>query len=289
LFECISEFPGAYFQVFTNGTLLTPDIARTMKKLGNVTPLISIEGIGHESDRRRNGHGVYASALEAIATCRRFRLLTGVASSVCTRNIDQVVRDEFVEEMISRGVHYLWYYIYRPVGPRPHPELALNPEQIRRLRRFMVEARVRHPIGIIDTYWDADGRAVCPGAMGLSHHLNPSGDIEFCPPLQFSFDRIKPGDRFSQIVRNSSALADLRTRIAGATRGCILLNDPEGLSAWLTELNAQDSSGRGQALAELLSRPSFPCHALPGEEIPEKSWFYRLAKRFGFFGFSAYG
>jgi hypothetical protein len=32
-----------------------------------------------------------------------------------------------------------------------------------------------------------------------------------------------------------------------------------------------------------------PCHDLPGQEIPERHWLYRYAKRRWFFGFGTYG
>jgi MoaA/NifB/PqqE/SkfB family radical SAM enzyme len=289
LLTLIETFPGVYFQLFTNGTLLTDEVARKLARLGNVSPLISIEGLEAESDRRRGGTGVFTSALAAVENCRRHRLLTGVATSVCQTNFDQLVRAQFVDELVRRGVHYLWYYIYRPVGPRPHPEQALSAEQILALRRFIVAARSNHPIAVIDTYWDADGQAVCPGAMGLSHHLNPSGHLEFCPPLQFAFDRLLPGESFADKMRRSRSLEHLRHWIAESTRGCILLSDPRGLHDKLVELGAIDSSGRGTAWQELLAMPPQPCHHLPGQEIPETSPIYRLAKKFGFFGFSAYG
>lgn len=289
LFQIFEDFPGAYFQVFTNGTLLTDDIARKFQRYGNVTPLISIEGLEDESDRRRNGHGVYMSALTALENCRRHKLLVGVASSVCQGNYDDLVKDSFIEGLIERGAHYLWYYIYRPVGARPHPERALNKEQIVGLRKFMVEARPRHPIGIIDTYWDADGKAVCPGAMGLSHHLNPEGFVEFCPPFQFSFDRLADKGSLVELMNNADKLEQLRQMIAEETRGCILLNNPEKLYAWLNQLQAIDSSGRNSAYAELEAMRAVPCHHIADCEIPEKSLIYRIAKRLSFFGFSAYG
>ena len=55
LFALIEKHPDAYFQIFTNGTLLTNKIAEKIKKLGNVTPLISVEGNITVSDQRRGG------------------------------------------------------------------------------------------------------------------------------------------------------------------------------------------------------------------------------------------
>ncbi|MBF0543069.1 MAG: radical SAM protein [Candidatus Riflebacteria bacterium] len=289
LFQLIEEFPEAYFQLFSNGTFLTFEVAEKLHKLGNVSPLISIEGLDKESDRRRNGKGVFTSAMEALENCRKNKLLTGVASSVCNNNFEQLVDDEFIRQLIAKGAHYLWYYIYRPVGPKPHPEQTLSSEQILQLRRFIVEARSNHPIGIIDTYWDAEGRAVCPGAMGLSHHISPTGSIEFCPPMQFAFDKLEPGESFSEKIRNASFLAELRKKIAKETRGCILLNNPGLLLQWLKEMGAVDSSERNSAFLELKKMTVKPCHHRSGQEIAENNWFYKLAKKYGFFGFSAYG
>ncbi|GAF98243.1 unnamed protein product, partial [marine sediment metagenome] len=130
LWDVLGRHGDCYFQVFTNGTLLTDDTARRMRALGNVTPLVSIEGLARTSDERRGGTNVYARALEALARCRENRLLTGVATSICRSNIDELVTRRFVEGLIDRGVHYLWYYVYRPVGPDPTPTLALSREQL---------------------------------------------------------------------------------------------------------------------------------------------------------------
>jgi len=141
LFELIGRHPDCYFQVFTNGTLLTDEVAAEMRRLGNVSPLISLEGDPEVSDVRRGGSDVYARTMAGVEACTRNRLVTGVATSVCKSNIDTLVTESFLRELIARRVHYVWYYIYRPVGPDPKPELVLSEDQIVRLRRFMVEMR----------------------------------------------------------------------------------------------------------------------------------------------------
>ncbi|MFC1746130.1 radical SAM protein [Candidatus Riflebacteria bacterium] len=290
LFRLLKRYPDCYFQLFTNGTYLTGSVARKIRKLGNVTPLLSIEGLAEVSDSRRGGKKVYNAAIKALQNCKKARLFTGVAASICQSNFAELVNRKFVRDMIKRGAHYLWYYIYRPVGPRPHPELALRREQILELRRFIVDTRLSEPIAIIDAYWDAAGNAVCPGAMGLSHHVSPEGHLEFCPPLQMACEKLDDGRDFTEKIQNSRFLADLRQRVSRQTRGCILLNDPQLLHRWLKdELHADDSSGRSSAYAELERMQVVVCHHLPGHEIPEKSWLYRLAKKYYFFGFGAYG
>ena len=45
LLETMEKHSDCYFQLFTNATLLTEEVAFRLKKMGNVTPLISIEGL----------------------------------------------------------------------------------------------------------------------------------------------------------------------------------------------------------------------------------------------------
>jgi hypothetical protein len=67
------------------------------------------------------------------------------------------------------------------------------------------------------------------------------------------------------------------------------MEDPAALAGFVRAANAKDTSGRGTALVELSASRGYPGHNLQGEEIPEKSWFYRYGKRRWFFGFGAYG
>src|ERR671911_1841649 len=75
LLDLFRAHPDCYFQVFTNGQLITDAIARELRRLGNVTPLISIEGSEVVSDERRGRMQVLNKTLEGLAACRRQGLL----------------------------------------------------------------------------------------------------------------------------------------------------------------------------------------------------------------------
>lgn len=289
LFDVMANHPKSYFQVFTNGTLLDDSTAAAMRELGNVTPLISVEGDASISDERRGGDDVFETTMRGVECCRKNKLVIGVATSVCRSNIDALVSERFIKELINRGVHYLWYYIYRPVGPDPNPDLALSEEQILRLRRFMVDARAKAPIVIIDAYWDHEGNALCPAATGFSHHIGPGGHLEFCPPMQFAKESLADGDSLTDLLADSTFLKRFRRFAVEHTRGCVLLECPDALGEFLKREDAEDSSGRNAAFAELAGMTPVPGHHIPGGEIRERHWAYRFAKKYWFFGFGAYG
>jgi MoaA/NifB/PqqE/SkfB family radical SAM enzyme len=288
LFEIIEKHPECYFLIFTNGTILSDEIARTMRRLGNVTPLVSIEGTADVSDVRRGSGDVYSRAMQGLENCTRNKLITGVATSVCKSNFRDLVSERFVNELVAKKVQYLWYYIYRPVGKYPHPELALDRSEILELRRFIVDTRIKSPIIIVDSYWDHLGRAMCPAATGISHHVNPAGYVEFCPPIQYAKENIKNGD-LAEAIKGSEFLAEFRKITSRSSRGCIILENPGLMAKFLLEQKALNTSGRCTGVEELEVMNCCASHHQPGDEVPEKHWAYRLAKKYWFFGFGAYG
>jgi hypothetical protein len=200
-----------------------------------------------------------------------------------------LVTEAFIQTLIQKGIHYLWYYIYRPVGPQPCPDLSLTREEIIRLRRFMVDVRKKYPILIVDAYWDHEGRALCPAATGISHHIGPGGDVEPCPPIQFAREAINNGKSLYETLVRSDFLKDFRELASSSTRGCILMERPDLLYRLVSDVAIRDSSGRRTALIELEGMKPRESHDMPGEEIPESFWPYRFAKKYWFFGLGAYG
>jgi MoaA/NifB/PqqE/SkfB family radical SAM enzyme len=288
LLDLLDAHPDAYFQIFTNGQLITDAVARRLRKAGNATPLVSIEGTGLVSDERRGRSHVLDRTLAGLENCRRHRLITGVATSVCQSNIDDLVNEAWLRRLIDLGVHYAWFHTYRVVGPKPAPELALRPEQVLAVRRFIVKMRAQLPIGIVDAYWDDKGEALCPMATGVSHHISPYGDIEPCPIIQFARETVHDRASIYETLTRSQFLRDFRETAAKATRGCIVLERPDLVRALVQKHSARDTTDRQAAMAELEALTPRNSQYAPGHEVPEEHWLYRIAKKHWFFGFGAY-
>ena len=142
--------------------------------------------------------------------------------------------------------------------------------------------------GIVDAYYGHDGKALCPMSTGISHHVSPYGDIEPCPIIQFGKESIRDERGIFETIRSSEFLKDFRELSAQATRGCVVLERPDLVQDLVQKHGARDTTVRQTALAELQAMTPRFSQWLPGEEIPERHWMYRWAKRFWFSDFGAY-
>ena len=292
LFEILEAHPDCYFQIFTNGQFITEEKAKRLRKLGNVTPLISVEGNEIISDERRGRPDVYNKTMQGIQNCLKEKVFTGVCTSLAKTNFDDLLREEWVDRLIEMGVMYTWFHVYRPMGPMPEPELCLTPAQQKKAREFVVEMRAKKPIIIVDAYFDGEGQALCPAATGITHHINPWGDIEPCPIIQFSKESIHSSDTDQRTLREkfqqSAFLKEFRDLAGDTTRGCIVLERPDLLRQLVDKHAAPDCTARQSALEELDAMEVRTSQYNPGNEVPEKNWLYRLAKRFWFNDFGFY-
>ena len=288
LMDILAAHPDCYFQVFTNGQFITEKVAKRLRELGNVTPLISIEGREVVSDERRGKVDVFNRTMRGLKNALDAGILTGVATSVCQSNIDDLLTENWLDELIKLGAHYCWFHTYRPVGPQMNEDLSLRPEQLVEVREFVTTMRAKKPIAIIDAYYDHEGKALCPMSTGVSHHISPYGDIEPCPILQFGKETIHDERGIYETVRSSEFLKDFRELTAEATRGCVVLERPDLVKSLVEKHGAKDTTARQSAMKELDAMTPRFSQWLPGREVPEKHWMYYLAKKFWFSDFNAY-
>ncbi len=286
IWEVFERHQDCYFQTITNGMLFTERNADRLAKVANVTPLISIDGLQDSNDQRR-GEGVFESALTGMERLKKRGIMFGVACTITSRNLHEVLTEEYLKELIRRGVMYIWYYFYRPVGEDPHPEYCLTPDQLVEARRRLVALRQKQPILIIDSYWTATGEAFCPAAMGMGFHIGPRGSIEICPPLSFATDRVADNDGdVVKTIGESKYLNEFGGFVKKRTKGCVILEHPQELHDYIKGHGAVDYSSR-EMFSELNSITPRSSQHLPGREIPEVSPLYWLLKKNVFFGMGA--
>ena len=97
ILEITRQFPEIIFLMFTNGLMITDDMAAQFKNQSNIVPLISIEGYEQDTDNRR-GHGVYAQLKETMEKLRKRKVFFGVSLTVTRTNFDTLIQDDFVDQ-----------------------------------------------------------------------------------------------------------------------------------------------------------------------------------------------
>ncbi len=286
IWDVFKRHKDCFFQTITNGMLFTEAHVDRLAEAGNVTPLISIDGLQFQNDLRR-GEGVFDSAMKGMERLKKKGIIFGVACTITGKNMEEVLCDSFLEMVIKQGAMYIWYYFYRPVGEDPHPEYCLSSEQLLEARKKMVALRHHQPIIIIDSYWTATGEAFCPAAMGMGFHIGPQGSIEICPPLSFATNKVSDNNYdLYKTINESSYLRGFQEFVKDRTKGCVILENPQELAEFIQSHGAKDYSAR-DAIKEIGSGKPRQSQHMPGKEIPESYWLYRFLKNNVFFGMGA--
>ncbi len=129
LFDLFEEFNDTYFMMYTNGTLITKEVAKRLAELGNVTPAISVEGFEKETDERR-GKGVFKRILKAFENLREAGVPFGISATATRYNVDTLMSDKFVDFYFEKeGAIYGWIFQYMPIGRSFTLDLVVTPEQ----------------------------------------------------------------------------------------------------------------------------------------------------------------
>jgi Fe-coproporphyrin III synthase len=101
--------------ISTNGTLITPDLAKIFKKIGLSYVGISLDGLETTNDRFRGVSGAFAQALAGIRNCREAGIKVGLRFTINCFNQDQVspIFDLMKNEDIPRVCFYHLVYAGR--------------------------------------------------------------------------------------------------------------------------------------------------------------------------------
>lgn len=190
MWEVYTRHQDVEFMVFTNGTTLTQNNVDRIEELGNILPVVSIEGWENDTDQRR-GEGVFTSIMAAFERMRKAQLLFGFSSMVTSRNIETICSDAFNQAMVEQGCLFGWHFLYMPVGN--NPDLSLMPTaQQREYLRTHGASRIREtmPLLVMDFWNDAPFVGGCIAAGRSYFHINNRGDVEPCIFVHFASDNI---------------------------------------------------------------------------------------------------
>jgi MoaA/NifB/PqqE/SkfB family radical SAM enzyme len=231
LLPLFKKYSDMYFLTYTNGTLLDEPTVKTLARLGNVAPAISVEGYKEHTDRRR-GQGAYDRVMAAMDLLKKHGVLFGMSVTYTRENIDVITREQFIQYYIDKGVIFAWYFMFMPVGKDPLLEMVPTPQQRLYCGQRVAELRRKYPMFLAD-FWN-DGPAVggcLAGARSYLHILN-SGRIEPCVFAHFGVDNIRQSSILE--ASNSPFFQAIRARFpyneeGNLRRPCMIIDNPQVL------------------------------------------------------------
>jgi MoaA/NifB/PqqE/SkfB family radical SAM enzyme len=190
LLDVAERHPQSVFMVFTNSTLINDRMADRIVEVGNVCPVISIEG-GRESTDARRGAGTFDRIMAAFDRLRERGAMAAFSATATSKNIEDITSDEFADMMVAKGAFYGWYFLYMPVGREPDLSLMPNAEQRVQLHKGVARMRDTHPLLVADFWGDGPLTGGCLSGGRKYLHINNKGDVEPCIFAHFAVDNIK--------------------------------------------------------------------------------------------------
>ncbi len=232
IFLLAKRFPEILFPVFTNGLLIDENVSKHLGKCKNIVPMISFEGFSEETDLRR-GTGTYERLMNTCHSLSRRGMFFGSSLMVTAENIASVTNEDFISDMVSRGVLAFVYVEYVPIEEGTE-KLVLTKDQQSLLHEKIRQYSEKFPAVFIGFPGEEDEYGGCLAAGRGFVHVSPSGALEPCPAAPFSdvnLTEMPLKDALKSVllekIRNNHGL------LTESEGGCALWANRE----WVKELN----------------------------------------------------
>ncbi|MGQ9778215.1 MAG: radical SAM/SPASM domain-containing protein [Thermodesulfobacteriota bacterium] len=192
IIELAREYDDNFFMVYTNGTLINPDVAKKLADVGNLTPCISVEGFEEKTERRR-GRGIYKKILKSFEYLRNEGVPFGISVEATRENWDEVTSKEFLKFYFDeQGAFYGWLFQYMPIGRNYTFEEMVTPEQRLEMFKRNVWAIIEGGYNYID-FWNqgvmTDG-CLAAGRNGGYLYIDWNGNVMPCVFIPYYVDNI---------------------------------------------------------------------------------------------------
>jgi MoaA/NifB/PqqE/SkfB family radical SAM enzyme len=270
LFEVYRRHRDAVFQVFTNSWLLDKETCNKLAELGNVAPMISIEGFEKETDERR-GKGVFKRAVESMRLLRERGVFFGISVVPTRFNTEVVTSDEFIDFILEEGAFVLWYFLYMPVGKAPDLNLMPHPYQRNKIRLAAQKIRAEKPLLVVDFWGDAPLVGGCIAGREYIH-INSNGDVEPCIFCHFAVDNIK--ERSLKEAFHSQFMKNIRKRIpysSNLLKPCMIIDNPRVLHEICRENKPRPTHPEAEKLLQEFA-PALESYAAEVSRVFDPIW-----------------
>lgn len=271
IIDLMAAHPEAVFQIYTNGTLITEQLADKLQDLGNAIPLLSINGFEEANDSIR-GAGNFRMVVRAMDLLKDRGVLFGVSLTATSRNLDSMLDPDFYDFLLEKGAKIGWVFQYMPVGRNPTLELMLSGSQRKALGQFIYKLRNSRPFFIAD-FWN-DG-ALIGGCMAGGRqylHITNRAEVEPCVFCHFAVDSIRNKSLLD--VLRSPFFRDIRNSApydGNLLRPCMMVDRPEVFRAHVQKHAPRPSHPGAESLVTELAQ-GLDRRAREVQEVMDPVW-----------------
>jgi MoaA/NifB/PqqE/SkfB family radical SAM enzyme len=211
LLPALSRIDNAFFFVFTNGTLLEETHAGALRTARNILPVLSIEGPEEITDDRR-GTGVSNRLDQTMRLLNRFNVAFGFSTMITRKNVEVVLRKEWMSAMWEHRARYGFLIDYIPFKHDLREDLVLTTEDME-YKKAAVESLNKEGRPLLLNFPPEEYRSSACQAAGIGFvHINADGNVEPCPFSHYAKDNIRDKDPVE--ILQSDFFARLRERTA---------------------------------------------------------------------------
>jgi len=193
LLDIFQKYNDMFFMVYTNGTLISEEVAGKLAHSANVTPAISVEGFEKETDQRR-GQGTFKKILKAFENLRKAGVPFGISATATSKNADLLLTDEFYDFYFKeQGASYMWQFQMMPIGRgKDELELMVSPEKRLQLFRKWEKLLAEKKYCLAD-FWNSGmltRGCIAYGRGGGYFYVDWHGNVTPCAFIPYYVDNI---------------------------------------------------------------------------------------------------
>lgn len=172
--------------ISTNGTLITAEIARELKKIGLSYVGVSLDGLEKTHDRFRGKKGAFAAAINGIRHCREAGVKVGIRFTVNKHNLPDVpaMFELLRQERIERLCFY--HLVYTGRGSKLRAEDLTHEETRKLLDLIAGETRRMFEDGLAPEILTVDNHADGPYLYLKMKQENPERAREILELLEMN-------------------------------------------------------------------------------------------------------
>ena len=205
LLDIFQKYNDMFFMVYTNGTLISEEVAGKLARSANVTPAISVEGFEKETDQRR-GQGTFKKILKAFENLRKAGVPFGISATATSKNADLLLTDEFYDFYFKeQGASYMWQFQMMPIGRgKDELELMVSPEKRLQLFRKWEKLLAEKKYCLAD-FWNSGmltRGCIAYGRGGGYFYVDWHGNVTPCAFIPYYVDNIY------DLYNNAKTLSD---------------------------------------------------------------------------------